>query len=60
MQCVQCKGEDCTEIEIRLKEGEDVVKFYSCRRCEAKWWEHDGGPIELDDVLSLTTERQGR
>jgi Zn-finger nucleic acid-binding protein len=59
MQCPHCKGLDCTEIEIRLKE-DDSVKFYSCRRCEAKWWQHQGDTIELDQVLSLTAERQGR
>ncbi len=59
MQCPQCKGQDCTEIEIRLK-GDDSVKFYSCRRCEVKWWEHDGDTIALDEVLSLTAEREGR
>lgn len=54
MHCPRC-GDDCTHIEIRLRD-EDSVQFFSCRRCEAKWWEHDGGVIELDEVLNLTAQ----
>jgi transposase-like protein len=59
MKCPQCKGEDTIQIEISLK-GEDDVKFYSCRRCESKWWERDGDTIALDEVLNLTAEKEGR
>lgn len=57
MKCPECGVSNFTEIQISLKE-EDSVKFYSCRRCEAKWWEHDGEPIELDEVLNLTSEQR--
>ncbi len=53
MICPQCHGEDCTRIEIHLRD-EDSVQFFSCRRCEAKWWEHGGDEIALDEVLNLT------
>ncbi len=56
MQCPQC-GEECTHIEINLN-AEDSVQFFSCRRCESKWWEHDGGVIELDEVLTLTSNKK--
>lgn len=56
MHCPRC-DDDCTQIEIRLRD-EDSVQFFSCRRCEAKWWEHDGGVIELDEVLNLTAQRK--
>ena len=59
MECPHCHGQDCTEIEINLK-NEDHVKFYSCRRCESKWWQHDGDTIALDDVLTLTAKHEGR
>lgn len=55
MECPKC-GESCTQIEIRLKE-EDSMQFFSCRRCEVKWWEHGGGTIELDEVLYLTANQ---
>ena len=58
MQCPQCKGEDCVQIEINLQE--ETVQFSACRRCEAKWWEHEGGAIDLSEVLTLAAkEPQG-
>lgn len=59
MRCPQCTESDCTEIEIRLKDEENV-KFYSCRRCEVKWWEREGGTVQLDEVLNLTAEKLPR
>ena len=56
MRCPQCAGEDCINIDITLK-GEDVVKFHSCRKCEAKWWEHEGGPVALDEILTLAARK---
>jgi len=57
MRCPQCKSEDTTTILIKLK-GDDSVSFYQCRRCEAKWWEHHGDAIALDEVLNLTAEAE--
>jgi hypothetical protein len=59
MVCPHCDGEDCIQIEIRLK-GEETVEFFSCRRCEAKWWQRDGDTIALDEVLDLTSELEAR
>ncbi|MDQ3646186.1 MAG: hypothetical protein M3345_04540 [Actinomycetota bacterium] len=56
MECPQCKGQNTIQIEIRLKE-EDSVQFFSCRRCEAKWWEHAGDTIALDEVLTLASHK---
>jgi transposase-like protein len=57
MKCPECGLTNTTEIQLNLKD-EDSVKFYSCRKCEAKWWERDGDSIELDEVLSLTAEQR--
>jgi hypothetical protein len=59
MRCPSCEDEDCIQIEINLK-GEDQVRFFSCRRCETKWWERHGDTIDLDTVLSLTAEAEAR
>lgn len=59
MQCPQCQGKDCIQIEIRLKE-EDSIQFFSCRRCEAKWWERDGDTIALDDVLNMAAQKKSK
>lgn len=57
MNCPQCSSQDYTAIEINLA-GENTVQFYSCRRCEAKWWQRAGDTIELDEVLTLATQRK--
>lgn len=56
MECPQCHAKDCTEIRLHLK-GEEKVEFFSCRRCEAKWWEREGDTIELDEVLNLASHK---
>lgn len=56
MECPQCHAKDCTEIRLHLK-GEESVEFFSCRRCEAKWWEREGDTIELDEVLNLASQK---
>lgn len=56
MRCPECHGEDCVEIEIKLKD-EDSVQFFSCRKCEAKWWQKEGDSIALDEVLELASKR---
>ena len=59
MRCPNCGGEDTTEIIINLRE-DDSVEFFSCRRCEAKWWQHAGDTIALDEVLNLAAQSELR
>jgi transcription elongation factor Elf1 len=56
MRCPHCGGKDCIQIEIHLKSDESV-EFYSCRRCEAKWWVRGGDSISLDEVLNLAARK---
>lgn len=56
MECPQCHGRNCTEIVINLRD-EETVQFFSCRRCEAKWWERQGETIALDQVLHLAAKK---
>ncbi|MFN2389015.1 MAG: hypothetical protein ABR575_05345 [Actinomycetota bacterium] len=58
MECPECRGRDTVQIEIRLRER-DSVQFFSCRRCENKWWERGGDTIALDEVLDLAAHRDG-
>jgi hypothetical protein len=57
MQCPQCAGADFTRIHMAVK-ADASLEFYSCRMCERKWWERDGGSIALDDVLVLATRER--
>lgn len=59
MECPQCRAENCTEIRLDLKDDE-TVDFFSCRRCEAKWWQREGDTIALDEVLNLASRRDAR
>ena len=56
MECPQCHAKDCTEIQLNLT-GDETVEFFSCRRCEAKWWEREGDTIALDEVLTLAARK---
>ena len=57
MHCPRCQGEDCVHIEIGLQ-GEDNIQFFACRFCEARWWEHEGDPIDLDRVLEIASRNE--
>jgi len=59
MDCPQCGSSDSTNIVINLK-ADDNVQFYSCRKCEARWWEHRGDTIALDEVLNLAARADSR
>jgi hypothetical protein len=57
MECPRCHSTDFTEIQLHLKETE-TVEFFSCRRCEARWWNREGDTIELDEVLYLAGKKE--
>lgn len=52
MNCPQCGITDVIEIEHKLPEGIEVI-FFSCHRCEEKWWDRAGTTLDLRDVLEL-------
>ena len=60
MNCYKCKGTNCTEINITLRGDEQGIKFYSCSRCETKWWMRDGDEIDLGEFLTLTARHEGK
>lgn len=52
MDCPQCRAEDVIEIKHRLPDGTEV-HFFSCHRCEEKWWDRDGTQIDLGQILEI-------
>jgi hypothetical protein len=41
-------------IEIKQKLADTTeVTFFSCHKCEEKWWDRDGEFIDLREVLEL-------
>lgn len=55
--CPDCGSGDSIEIELRLPD-DSLVRFYSCHRCEAKWWDSPDGRLGLDEVLELARKRK--
>ena len=55
--CPKCDSDQPMEIVINLTDG-DSVRFLQCRACDGKWWERDGAPIALDEVLNLTSRSE--
>lgn len=45
-------------IEIQQKLPDQTeVHFYSCHKCEEKWWDKDGRPVSLSEVLELARKQ---
>lgn len=52
MDCPQCHAPDVIEIKHTLPDETEVV-FFSCHRCEEKWWDHGGDQLELGQILEM-------
>jgi transposase-like protein len=52
MDCPVCGLSDVIEIKHRLPDGSEV-QFFSCHKCEEKWWDKAGQLIDLRQVLDL-------
>lgn len=52
--CGVCGADSVIQIELTLADGTEV-EFYSCHRCETRWWNRDGKELELDTVLDLAS-----
>jgi transposase-like protein len=52
LQCPRCESQNVININLTMEAG-DPVSFYSCHACDKKWWNKDGEPIDLPDVLEM-------
>lgn len=52
MQCPRCHVEDVIEIHQKLPDGTEI-DFFSCHRCEERWWDRAGTEIPLSEVLEM-------
>lgn len=58
LECPRCAAPDVTNINHTL-EGAETLSFYSCHRCEHRWWSNqDGQAVALPDVLELARRRR--
>lgn len=52
MKCPRCSVDDVIEIHQKLPDGTEV-DFFSCHKCDERWWDRDGKEIALSDVLRM-------
>lgn len=52
MRCPVCAAADVIQIEQKLPDGTEVT-FFSCHKCEEKWWDRAGEALSLAQVLEL-------
>jgi transposase-like protein len=56
LECPRCGSRDVININLSLERG-DRVSFYSCHRCDRRWWYKDGEPVDLPEVLEMARRR---
>jgi transposase-like protein len=52
LECPQCGSRNVININLTMEDG-NPVSFYSCHNCDKRWWNKDGEPIDLPNVLEL-------
>lgn len=52
LRCMSCGQDSVIQIELTLPDGTEV-EFFSCHRCESRWWSRDGEAMGLDAVVDL-------
>jgi transposase-like protein len=57
MDCPQCGATDVIEIKHRLPEDIELY-FFSCHRCEERWWDRDGQVVALREVLEMARQKR--
>lgn len=55
MRCPTCRVIELSEIRLKLRDSD--VTLRACVRCEQRWWDRDGEPVALDEVLGLIRPR---
>jgi len=51
MRCPTCRVVELSEIQLKVRGS--AVTLRACVRCEQRWWDRDGDPVALDEVLGL-------
>ena len=56
MKCPRCKTSHLMEIVTTIRDQE--VTMRSCSRCDSRWWDSDGKPVALPEVLELAAKQR--
>jgi transposase-like protein len=57
--CPNCGSKEVININLAMEQGERVA-FYSCHKCEKRWWHKDGENVSLPSVLELAAKRKNK
>jgi uncharacterized protein YodC (DUF2158 family) len=50
-RCPRCH--DSHVVDIKLTLGGSRLTMHSCSGCECRWWDEEGKPVGLREVLTL-------
>ena len=59
LECPHCGSKDVININLAMERG-DPVSFFSCHRCEKRWWRKDEENLALTNVLELAKRDRKR
>ncbi len=57
--CPNCASKNVININLAI-EHDTRVSFYSCHRCERRWWHKDGQDAALPEVLALARRKPSK
>jgi transposase-like protein len=57
LECPNCGSRNVININLSMEAGERVA-FYSCHRCEKRWWHKNGQDVTLPSVLDMASRRK--
>ena len=52
MDCPTCGAAEVIEIRHKLESDVELF-FFSCHRCEERWWDKSGQSVSLREVLEI-------
>lgn len=52
-----CPTCGCQPVEIAVMLGGATLTMHACSSCDRSWWDRDGRPVGLDDVLVMAATR---
>jgi transcription elongation factor Elf1 len=56
MSCPNCTKHRIIAIGVTI--GDDRVTMHSCSHCGTRWWEQEGRPVPLPNVLELAASNR--
>lgn len=52
-----CNACETPLVSISIDRGASKITMYSCSRCDTRWWQEDGAPVDRNRVFSVVGAR---